>query len=108
MIAVVAETGRPRARSVARLPVTDALLAASGPATPSIAPLPNSSGCLVIRFSSVYERTVGISAPPAGIAPMGNPMSAPRSQAFHERFQSDRDIQMEPVIFCRLSAPRLR
>ena len=32
-------------------PAAEALLAASGPATPSIAPLPNSSGCLVSRFS---------------------------------------------------------
>ena len=29
-----------------------ALLALSGPATPSIAPLPNASGCLDRRFSS--------------------------------------------------------
>ena len=30
-----------------------ALFADSGPATPSIAPLPNSSGCLEIFFSTV-------------------------------------------------------
>jgi hypothetical protein len=34
------------------VPVEDALFAASGPATPSIAPLPNSSGYLVSFFSS--------------------------------------------------------
>jgi hypothetical protein len=31
---------------VARVPADEALAADSGPATPSIAPVPNSSGCL--------------------------------------------------------------
>ncbi|CAB4901324.1 unannotated protein [freshwater metagenome] len=51
MIAAVAEVGRPRVSSETRLPAAEALLAASGPATPSIAPLPNSSGCFVSFFS---------------------------------------------------------
>ena len=50
-IAAVAEVGMPRARRVTRVPAAEALLAASGPATPSIAPLPNSSGCRVSFFS---------------------------------------------------------
>ena len=33
------------------MPAAEALLAASGPATPSMAPLPNSSGCLASAFS---------------------------------------------------------
>ena len=33
------------------VPAAEALFAASGPATPSIAPLPNSSGCLASAFS---------------------------------------------------------
>ena len=47
MIAAVAEVGRPSVSSGTSVPANDALLAASGPATPSIAPSPNSSGCLV-------------------------------------------------------------
>ena len=51
MIAAVAEVGRPRDSSGASTPAAAALLAASGPATASIAPLPNSSGFLARRFS---------------------------------------------------------
>ncbi len=51
MIAAVAEVGRPSVRSGTSVPAADALLAASGPATPSIAPLPNSSGYFVRFFS---------------------------------------------------------
>ncbi len=51
MIAAVAEVGNPSVSSGTSTPAAEALLAASGPATPSIAPLPNSSGCLVSFFS---------------------------------------------------------
>ena len=51
MIAAVAEVGRPSVSSGTSVPAAEALLAASGPATPSIAPLPNSSGCLDSFFS---------------------------------------------------------
>ncbi len=44
MIAAVAEVGRPSVSIGTSTPAAEALLAASGPATPSIAPLPNSSG----------------------------------------------------------------
>ena len=50
-MAAVADVGRPNASSVVMVPVDEALLAASGPATPSIAPLPNSSGNFVSFFS---------------------------------------------------------
>ena len=50
-IEAVAEVGRPKDRSGASVPATAALFAASGPATASIAPLPNSSGFLASRFS---------------------------------------------------------
>ena len=63
-------------------------MAASGPATPSIAPWPNSSGCLDSFFSVAYDRKVGISAPPAGSAPNGKPNAVPRSHGFQDRFQS--------------------
>ena len=53
MIAAVALVGSPRASIGTRVPAAEALLAASGPATPSMAPWPNSSGCLVSFFSAV-------------------------------------------------------
>ncbi len=46
MTAAVAEVGSPIVSSGTSTPAAAALLAASGPATPSIAPWPNSSGCL--------------------------------------------------------------
>ena len=36
-----------------KVPAAEALFAASGPATPSIAPRPNSSGCLDSFFSKM-------------------------------------------------------
>ena len=51
IIAAVAEVGSPSVSSGTSVPAADALLAASGPATPSIAPWPNSCGYLVSRRS---------------------------------------------------------
>ncbi len=51
MIAVVPEPGMPSVSSGTMAPPVEALLADSGPATPSMAPLPNCSGCLEKRFS---------------------------------------------------------
>ena len=44
--------GTPRVRSGMNAPPVAALLAASGAATPSMAPLPKRSGCVESRFSS--------------------------------------------------------
>ncbi len=53
MIAAVAEVGRPSVSMGTSTPAAEALLAASGPATPSMAPVvPNSSLWLESRFSS--------------------------------------------------------
>ena len=49
--AAVADVGRPRASSGTSAPAAFALFAASGHATPSIAPLPNSSLCFERLFS---------------------------------------------------------
>ena len=49
--AAVAFVGRPSDSIGTRVPAAEALFAASGPATPSMAPCPNSSGCLESRFS---------------------------------------------------------
>ncbi|MCY1247434.1 hypothetical protein D9M69_653970 [compost metagenome] len=87
---MVLEVGMPSVSSGASVAVTAELLAASGPATPSIAPtLPNSSLWSDSFFSVAYDRKVGISAPPAGIRPNGKPMKVPRIHAGSERFQSD-------------------
>jgi hypothetical protein len=51
MMAAVAVVGRPSVRSGTSVPAAEALLAASGPATPSMAPWPNSSGWREKRFS---------------------------------------------------------
>ena len=52
MTAAVAEVGRPSVSSGTSVPAAEALLAASGPATPSMAPWPNSSGFSARRFSA--------------------------------------------------------
>src|SRR5262245_47663450 len=108
MIAAVAVVGSPSVSSGTSVPVAEALFAASGPATPSIAPLPHSSECFESFFSIAYERNVGISAPPAGIVPNGNPSTVPRSQGFHDLAQSDLLIQIEPFIVSSLSSTLLR
>ena len=53
MTAAVADVGMPSVSSGTSTPENEALFAASGPATPSIAPLPNSSRCFERRFSYV-------------------------------------------------------
>jgi hypothetical protein len=53
MMAVVALPGMPRASVGTMLPPTAALLAASGPAMPSMDPLPNSSLCFDQRLVSL-------------------------------------------------------
>ena len=108
MIAAVAVVGSPSVSSGTSVPVADALFAASGPATPSIAPLPNSSGCLESLRSIAYDRNVGISAPPAGSVPNGKPSAVPRSHGFHDRRQSCALIITEPGKRSRRSATRLR
>src|SRR3954451_5578675 len=100
MTAAVALVGRPSDSIGTSVPAADALLAASGPATPSIAPLPNSRSCPVrfaSRFSVMYDKNVGSSAPPAGRAPNGNPYAVPRSHGFHDRRQSSRPIHGLPT-----------
>jgi len=59
-------------------PLLDAaLLADSGPATPSMAPLPNSSGYFENLFSAAYETKEEMTAPPPGRMPSRKPISVP-------------------------------
>jgi hypothetical protein len=94
-------------RSGTSTPAAAALFAASGPATPSIAPSrPNSARFGDRRRSIMYERNVGISDPPAGSAPIGKPRSVPRSHGFQDRCQSSRVIHAPPDRgFSRSSPP---
>src|SRR5512141_1146834 len=94
-MAAVAVVGIPSVSSGTRTPAAAALFAASGPATPSIAPLPNCAlfAPLASFRSAAYDRKVDTSAPPAGTVPMGKPMKVPRSHGFQDRFQSSLDSQ---------------
>ncbi len=103
--AAVAFAGSPMASIGTNVPAAAALFAASGPATPSIAPRPNSSGRLDAFASKAYDRKVGTSAPPAGSAPNGKPIAVPRSHGFHDRFQSSGPIHVRPT---RIGVPGLR
>ena len=56
-----------------------ALFAASGPASPAIAPLPNFSGVLETDFSRLYDISDATVAPAPGVAPTKNPRKDPRT-----------------------------
>ena len=65
-----------------------ALLADSGPATPSMAPLPKRDGSLAIFFSRVYAAKDASTAPPPGRMPSAEPRPVPRRTAFQESLRS--------------------
>ncbi len=60
-----------------------ALLADSGPATPWIAPLPNSLGSFATFFSIAYDANDDSVAPPPGSRPRNEPSAVPRTAAGH-------------------------
>ena len=70
----------PRASIGTMLAPAAALFAASGAATPSIAPFPNSLGFLASRFSTPYARNVASAAPDPGSTPDVKPTMVPRIQ----------------------------
>ena len=76
--AVEAEPGRPRESSGTIAPDEAALLAASGPARPAIAPLPNFSGVFESDFSIEYDMSEAMVAPAPGITPMTKPSTEAR------------------------------
>ena len=67
-----------------------ALLADSGPATPSMAPLPNSCEYFEAFFSSEYDANDASVAPPPGRMPSTEPSAVPRSTAGIMRLKSSR------------------
>ena len=96
-MAAVADVGSPSVSSGTSTPAAAALLAASGPgdafdrAVAELAP-----DRVAAASRRMYDRNVGISAPPAGSAPSGNPIAVPRSHGFHDRAQSSPLIHTEP------------
>ena len=65
-----------------------ALLADSGAATPSMAPLPNFSGFLEIRFSREYDVKLASTWPPPGSTPSSEPIVVPRRTGIRMRRKS--------------------
>src|SRR5690349_20478519 len=96
MMAVVPEPGIPSASKGTMLPPALALLAASGPATPSIAPFPNSDGFFEALRSVLYDRKVDTVAPAPGSTPTKKPISDPRIQAGQDRRHSSDVIRRPP------------
>src|SRR5688572_22265429 len=76
--AITGPVGMPSASIGTNAPVDAALLAASGPATPATAPLPNSSGVFEMRFSSAYDMKLEMMCAEPGMMPMTKPSSEPR------------------------------
>ena len=71
--------GHARARAAAPGALAAALLADSGPATPSIAPLPKRSGCLESLRSRAYETKEEMTCADPGMMPMMKPSTVPRA-----------------------------
>jgi len=67
-----------------------ALLADSGPATPSMAPFPKRSGSFASRFSSEYDRKDESAAPPPGRIPTNDPTTEPRTNGPRAASKSSR------------------
>ena len=78
-IAMDALAGMPIVSSGMNDDVAAALLADSGPATPSIAPRPKRDGSFATRFSAAYAARLAITAPPPGSTPRKKPMTEPRA-----------------------------
>ena len=74
-------------RGIIEVPVV-ALFAVSGPATPSILPLPNSSGNLDSFFSNAYETKVEMTCEIPGTIPNRQPITVPRPTAGAESLRS--------------------
>ena len=93
-IAIEALAGMPIVSSGMKDEVAAALLADSGPATPSIAPRPKREGSFATRFSAAYAARLAITAPPPGSTPRKKPMTEPRPIAGAACLRSLRDGQM--------------
>ncbi|MNS88885.1 hypothetical protein D3C72_1228770 [compost metagenome] len=88
--AITALGGIPSVSSGMKDVCAAALLADSGPATPSMAPLPNSWAYFDVFFSSEYAANEASEAPPPGRMPSAEPSMVPRSTAGIMRRKSSR------------------
>src|SRR5699024_9286444 len=75
--AVAPDPGIPIVINGTIAPTEAALLAASGPATPSTAPLPKRSGRLETAFSTLYDINDATVAPAPGATPTTKPKKDP-------------------------------
>ena len=79
------EPGMPKLSSGTKAVAVTTLLAASGAATPSGEPLPNSSGCFDQRLASVYAMNAATVPPAPGVTPSKVPMAAPMAWGLNKR-----------------------
>jgi hypothetical protein len=77
-IACTGPSGTPSASIGTKAPEAAALLADSGPATPSTAPLPNCSGWRESRFSTAYDTNDDRMCAEPGMIPIRKPITVPR------------------------------
>ena len=94
---MTAFAGMPSVSNGMKAPPAAALLADSGPATPSIAPCPNRSGSRDARFSTAYDAKEAMIAPAPGRIPRPKPRAEPRRIGSAERRQSSR-VGRRPVV----------
>src|SRR5512135_1218350 len=87
-IAVTMFVGIPSVRRGIKEAWAPALFADSGPATPSMIPVPNFSGYREHFFSTAYDAKDETRAPPPGRMPRKNPRKVPRTIGHLESFQS--------------------
>src|ERR1051326_5939405 len=86
--AVVPEPGMTSVSNGTSAPPVSELLAPSGAATPSTAPLPNSAGRLDPAFSTPYEMNEAMVEPAPGSTPIRNPSTEPFTNAKRQSFRS--------------------
>jgi len=99
--AVTGLVGMPSASIGTKAPVAAALLADSGPATPSIAPLPKRSGCFDMRRSMPYETNEEMMCAEPGMMPIRKPSRLPRAIGPADSRNSSREgIRSRSFGFC--------
>src|SRR5438309_2991997 len=89
--AVMGPVGMPSASMGTNAPVAAALFADSGPATPSIAPLPKRSGCLDTLRSIPYDTNDEMICAEPGMMPIKKPITLPRQIGPKDDFISTLD-----------------
>ena len=94
--AITALAGMPSVSVGMNLHWASALFADSGPATPSIAPLPKREGSFAIFFSIMYEENEAIAGPVPGSTPRNAPMPVPLTIGQKDAFRSAL-VGMRPV-----------